>query len=174
MKYRHFYLTYVLIMLVQMIVCNFIYIPPFITLTTLPILIMMLPIETGTIKAMVIAFVTALALDLLSDGLLGLNCLALVPVALLRRPLISLVFGREVFARNENIPDFSRSAFSFSVGSILCLSLFLAIYILADGAGTRPFWFNLTRFVASLVADYVVAIIVSIAFNSTANSSRWN
>ena len=40
-------------------------------------------------------------------------------------------------------------------------SIFLLIYIVADGAGTRPFWFNAARFGASLAAGYVLAMTVA-------------
>ena len=47
--------------------------------------------------------------------------------------------------------------FSLMISSIL----FLAIYIFLDGAGTRPVLFNLTRTGASLICNYILAVIVT-------------
>ena len=174
MKHDNFYLTFSLIIIAQMVVDNFIHMTPLLTVTTLPILIMILPIETGTIKSMVVAFITALLVDLLSDGLIGLNVFALVPVALLRKGLISLVFGSGVFAREDNISIAKQGFFRYTVGSILFLAIFLALYIIGDGAATRPIWYNLVRFVLSLVANYVVALFISVVVTSSSTSSRWS
>ena len=38
--------------------------------------------------------------------------------------------------------------------------IFLTIYIILDGAGTKDVWFNLTRGAVSLAASYLVSLIV--------------
>ena len=48
-----------------------------------------------------------------------------------------------------------------SVALIMAQSLFLAIYIWADAAGTRPLWFCALRFAASLAAGYILSIFVA-------------
>ena len=42
---------------------------------------------------------------------------------------------------------------------LLSLMIFLVIYIWADGAGTRPLWFNGMRLGASLVASFLVSLL---------------
>ena len=42
---------------------------------------------------------------------------------------------------------------------LLALLLFLLIYIWADGAGTRPLWFNGLRLAASLTASFLVSLL---------------
>ena len=39
--------------------------------------------------------------------------------------------------------------------------IFLAIYVTLDGAGTRPFWFNVSRFWLSLAANTALAILTA-------------
>ena len=36
----------------------------------------------------------------------------------------------------------------------------MAIYIIADGAGTRPLWFNVARFFASVASSYLLSLII--------------
>ena len=109
---------------------------------------------------MCIAFATGFAVDLLSEGLLGLNVLALVPVAFVRKEVIRLIFGGELFARKE---DFSVRKNGFGkvlLAIFLVQALFLLVYIWADGAGTRPLSFNAIRVGASLAAGVIVSLLV--------------
>ena len=106
MRSSEFWLVYVLLLLAQLILGNYFTLSPYLMLSVLPVMVLCIPIRVGSVGAMIIAFVSGLIVDLLSEGVLGLNALALVPVAWLRNPVISLVFGGELFARKE---DFSAS-----------------------------------------------------------------
>jgi hypothetical protein len=122
-------------------------------------MVLCIPIRVGTVGAMFIACVSGLVIDFLSEGVLGLNALALIPVAFARNGIIGLIFGPELFARKE---DFSVGRCGFgkvAVSVLLALLIFLVIYIWADGAGTRPLWFNGLRLAASLVASFVVSLL---------------
>ena len=159
MKRGDFWIAYVLLLVAQLLLSNFFHVTPYIFLTILPVMVLCIPIRVGTAGAMFIAALTGLAVDYLSEGVLGLNALALIPVAFARNGIIGLVFGRELFARKE---DFSIERCGFGkVATALFLStlLFLVIYIWADGAGTRPLWFNGLRLAASLGSSFVVSLL---------------
>ena len=159
MKRGNFWIAYVLLLVAQLLLSNFFHVTPYIFLTILPVMVLCIPIRMGTAGAMIIAALTGLTVDYLSEGVLGLNALALIPVAFTRNGIIGLVFGRELFARKE---DFSIERCGFGkVATALFLStlLFLVIYIWADGAGTRPLWFNGLRLGASLGASFVVSLL---------------
>ena len=49
----------------------------------------------------------------------------------------------------------------FSTYIIIAQALFLIIYIAADGAGTRPFWFNALRFAISLPAGTLLSLFIA-------------
>ena len=53
----------------------------------------------------------------------------------------------------------SRQAVTASVST--AVALFLAIYIILDGAGTRPMWYNLTYFGLSLVCNWLLSLLVT-------------
>ena len=153
-----FWLIYVLLVIAQLLLTNYLRVSPYLMLTILPVMVLCISIRTGTLGAMLIAFVTGLAVDFLSDGLPGLNALALVPVAYCRNGIIRLVFGTEVFAREE---DFSVQKNGFGkVFQALFIAqvIFLVIYIWVDGAGMRPFSFNAIRFAVSLVAGILISL----------------
>ena len=160
MRQSRFSTSFILLLIVQICLCNFLRLSQFVMLSILPAMILMIPIKRGTFVSLIIAFVSALAVDLLSDGLLGLNILALVPVAFARKGIITLVFGEEIFARKEDVSIPRQGFWKMTVAILMVQSLFLLIYLFADGAGTRPAWFNVSRFAASLVSGYMLSLFV--------------
>lgn len=161
MNRNHFFLSYLLLLILQMLLSNYFNLSPYISLSILPVMILMLPIRYGTVFAMLLAFASGLAVDWLSEGVIGLNALALVPVALARKGIIYLVFGSEFFVRKENISLRKHGFAKMSVAIVMAQSLFLLIYIWADGAATRPFSFNATRFFVSLIAGWLLSLLLS-------------
>lgn len=156
---RGFWIAYVLLLLAQLLLSNYFHVTPYIFLTILPVMVLCIPIRVGTVGAMLIACLSGLAIDFLSEGVIGLNALSLIPVAYARHGLIGLIFGPELFARKE---DFSIGRWGFgkvAVAVFLSLLIFLVIYIWADGAGTRPLWFNGLRLAASLGASFLVSLL---------------
>ena len=129
-------------------------------LSLLPVLVVTIPLRISTIGALCIAFATGLSVDLLAEGMIGINTVALLPVAFVRRSLARLLFGDELFARKE---DFSvrRNGFAKVFAALFIeQALFLAVYIWVDGAGVRPLWFGAVRFGISLAGGIIVSLLV--------------
>lgn len=161
MRKSDFWIVYLLLLVAQLLLSNYFQLTPYVMLTILPVMILCIPIRVGTVGVLIIAFLSALVVDLLSEGVLGLNAFALLPVALLRNPVIRLIFGDEIFARNE---DFSvqRSGFGKVALAVFLVQLvFLSFYVWADGAATRPLWFNLARIGASTFASFLLSLLVA-------------
>ena len=156
-----FFWMFVILTVAQMLITNYLHLSYYITLSILPTLILFLPIRIGTVGAMVIAFITGFAVDFFAEGLIGINMLSLVPVAFIRRSLLSLVFGGEIFARQEDPSAGKNGIGAVLLAILLAEALFLAVYILADGAGMRPVWFNLIRFVCSLGVGTVLSLFAA-------------
>ena len=161
MKQTRFLITFLLLLLVQICIANFFRLSQYVMLSILPAMILLLPIRHSTTPGLIIAFFTGLAVDLLSDGLLGLNALSLVPVAFCRIGIIRLIFGEEIFARKEDISIPRQGIWKMSVAILMAQAIFLLIYIWADGAGTRPLWFSGIRFAASLAGGYILSLFVA-------------
>lgn len=158
MRKSGFWWMYLLLLIAQLLLSNYAVFTPYVTLSILPVMVLCMPIRVGTVAAMLIACASGLTVDLLSEGLLGLNALALVPVAFFRYSVIRLVFGGELFAREE---DFSvrRSGFGkVALALLIMQALFLLVYVWADGAGVRPLWFQAARVGASWLAGFLVSL----------------
>lgn len=158
MRKSAFWAVYLLLVIVQLLLSNYFTFTPYVMLSILPVMVLSMPTRVGTVPAMLIAFLTGLTVDFLSEGLIGLNALALVPVALIRNGVIGLVFGQELFARREDFSIRKNGLPQVLLALLICQILFTAVYVWADAAGTRPFWFNAARFGASLAAGILVSL----------------
>lgn len=161
MKTQNFGLLFFLMVLGQMTLCNFAGFSPYITLTMLPAMIICVPLTVSTPLCLLLAFATGLSVDWLSEGLIGLNAASLVPVALMRKPLIRFFLGEDLITRSDSFSFRKNGIGKISLVLIVSLLIFLGIYVFLDGAGTRPAWFNLTRIGLSLLCNYVLALIVT-------------
>jgi len=150
---------YLILLLAQMVICNYFHLTYYVTLSLLPALILFLPTRIGTVGAMLIAAATGLLVDSLAEGLPGLNMFALVPVAFARRSILSLVCGSELYANGENLSMKKHGTGTVITVLLIGEALFLLLYIWADSAGTTPFWFNLLRFLFSLVAGVLLCLM---------------
>ena len=158
MKNR-FVLTYVLLVIAQMLLCNYFHFTPYIMLTILPIMVFCIPTRVSVFWTLIIAFVTGLAVDYFAEGIIGLNAAALLPVAILRRTLIEAIFGPEPFEQEENITVKKYGLAKVSLAIFIITAIFLLIYNLADCAGTRPFIFILAKVCLSLLASYILSLL---------------
>ena len=147
---QNFGLLYILLAVCQIMMCSFTHLGPFIMLTMLPAMILCIPTNVRTVTCMVIAFASGFATDWLSEGLLGLNTAALLPVAVSRKWFIRIFLGEDLIARNDSFSIRKNGLGKVSLALMASTMLFLAVYIFLDGAGTRPFWFCFIRFVVCL------------------------
>ncbi len=154
-------LKYLLLLLAQIVLWNYFNFTQYLFVAFLPAMILCLPVSRSAVYAMVVAFLTGLAADFLVTGQLGLTSFALVPVALLRRPVITLVFGSELFARGEDL-SFQRQGWQkFLLAVLLLTAVFLLLYLWVDDAGMHPFWFLAVKFAASLAVSTALSLHVA-------------
>ncbi len=157
---QNFGLLYCLLLVCQVLLCNYFQFTPYAMLTLLPAMILCVPLTVSTVGCMFLAFASGLAVDWLAEGIIGLSASALVPVALLRKPVIRIFFGEDLITRKDSFSLRKYGMAKVSAAVITCLVVFLTIYIFLDGAGTRPLWFNLIRGGVTLLCSYLVSMIV--------------
>ena len=157
---QNFGILYVLLVICQVLMSTFTQLGPYIMLSMLPAMILCIPTGIRTSICMLIAFASGLSVDWLSEGFLGLNVAALLPVALLRKGIIRIFLGEDIINRNDTFSIRKNGLGKVSLALITSISVFLAIHIFLDGAGTRPTWFCLTRFGVSLACNWFVGLLV--------------
>lgn len=158
---QNFWIYYILLLIGQLVLCNYFPFSLYVVLTMLPAMIICIPLTVSTAACMFIAFASGLAVDWLSEGILGLNAAASVPVALLRKPLIRFFLGEDLITRSDSFSFRKNGMAKISVTMLLAASVFTGIYIWLDGAGTRPLAFNLIRIGGSVLATWLLSLLVT-------------
>lgn len=166
MRNPTFGILYILLVIVQMIICNYFQFSPYFVLSILPAMVLCIPLNIGTGMAMVIAFVTGLSVDWLAEGLIGINTIALLPVAYARKTIIRIILGEDLISRQESFTFRKNGIVKIGIALLISYLIFFVIYITFDGAGTRSFWFNLLRFILSLSGSLIAALITTSAITS--------
>ncbi len=160
MTRQKYILIFILLLIGQMFICNYLNFNVFITISLLPALIICLPLRNGTIAALLIAFVSGLGVDFFSDAVLGLNAFALLPVALIRIPVIRAFLGDEIIERQGHFSIRANGLGKISSILLIAIAVFSLFYIVMDGAWLRPFWFNISRLGISVLCSYLLGILV--------------
>lgn len=161
MKNHNFGILFILLVIAQMIICNYFQMTPYIVLSILPAMILCIPLTVSTNVCMLIAFASGLTVDWLAEGLIGINAASLVPVAMARKTIIRIFLGEDLIARRDSFTFKKNGIGKISIALFASLAIFFAIYIILDGAGTRPHSFNLIRFTASVTASLALSLVVS-------------
>lgn len=158
---QNFGIMYTLMLICQIALCNFSPVGPYIMLSVLPAMVLCIPLTVSTIGCMFIAFASGLATDWMSEGLIGINAASLVPVALSRRTIIRVFFGEDLINRKDSFSFNKFGTAKVSAAILTSLAIYLAFYVVLDGAGTRPLWFSLSYFGASLVCNWILSLLVT-------------
>lgn len=169
---NNFTLKYLLLLLLQILILSFCNFSQFLMICYLPTLILLLELKRGAIFSMIIAFLTGFAVDFFSGSPLGLTAFALVPVGAFRLLIIRGVIGPEVRDHGERI-SYARNGFKdVFVAIVLASAIFFLFYIIADSAGTRPFWVDMTKFAVSLLVSSLVSAFIARILDPETDS-RW-
>jgi ABC-type Fe3+-siderophore transport system permease subunit len=161
-KNRSIFVLIAVMMVIQIIICDYIYTGPYIHLTLLPLIILSISAEHSYPRLALISFAVGFLIDLVSDGILGLNSAAAVMTATFVRPISYITINRERSDKLER-PTLSDVGFFryFRYSTYLTL-IFLITYILLDCAGFRPASFILMRIALSYVANIIMILFVSV------------
>lgn len=161
MRRTYFNITFILLAIVQMVICNYFQFSPYFVISILPAMVLCMPLNISTNMCMLAAFVTGLSVDWLAEGLIGINASALIPVAYARKTLIRIFLGEDLISRKESFSFRKNGVGKILIALLISYALFFAVYIFLDGAGVRPFLFNLTRFILSILCSLIPGLLVT-------------
>ena len=161
MKGYRFVIVFVLLVLVQIVLCNFLNLSRYAVLSYLPVLILMLPVRWNRIVMMLFAFALGFLVDFFSTGMLGLTSLALVPVALSRGLVVAGMFGDELGSREGELSLSRFGLPKFALATLLLCALYFIVYVWADSAGTLAFWQCALRVLLSVLVSMPVCLFIA-------------
>ena len=153
-------LVYFLLIPVQVILSQLVQPGPDWVLTILPVTLLCLPTDWSALRCMLFAFATALFVDFFSGGIIGLNALAITPVAWLRNFFLRKFFNDDLVERGEPL-SLRKWGFPSVLGLVLLMTaLFLLVYIVVDASDQRGLLLEGRTFLLSLLADTVLSLLV--------------
>lgn len=155
-------LFFVLVFLLQLVISDYVHPGPYVFLTLVPFLILNIPLSRSPHTVMLIAFALGLGVDVLSDGVTGLNAFAAVLAAAPRRFFYRLLVNADRQDKTE-VPRLSDVGPGKYIKYLAALTfLYVAAYVALDCISFRPVGFVLVKFAASFAASLLLGLLLAI------------
>lgn len=154
---------FALLMLLQLLVLNHVYLGGYVMPMLYVLFILMLPTDTRRIPMLLIAFGTGLLMDIMNN-MLGFHALACTVVAMLR-----ILFVDRILTRNEPVVITTPSIYSVTPQYyisylMLLLAVFYLVFYTAELFGFRSFGGVLLASVCSTLATTLLAVLYQFVF----------
>lgn len=152
----------ILLFLLQLVLSDYVHLGPWICLCLLPLLILQIPLSRSPHVVMLIAFGLGLGLDILSDGVPGLNAFAAVLAAAPRKFFFRLLVNSDRQDKTE-VPLLTEVGLIkyLKYLAVLC-AIYMAAYVLVDCISFRPLGFIALKFLISWVASTALCLLLAI------------
>ena len=149
----------ILLFLLQLVISDYVHLGPWITLCLLPLLILQIPRSRSPHVVMLIAFGLGLGLDILSDGVPGLNAFAAVLAAAPRKFFYRLLVNADRQDKTE-VPLLRETGLLKYLGVLT--AIYLAAYTLVDCISVRPLGYIAAKFLISWVASTALCLLLAL------------
>lgn len=152
----------ILLFLLQLVISDYVHLGPWISLCLLPLLILLIPLSRSPHVVMLIAFGLGLGLDILSDGVPGLNAFAAVLAAAPRKFFYRLLVNADRQDKTE-VPLLRESGLLKYLKYLGVLTaIYLAAYTLVDCISVRPLGYIAAKFLISWVASTALCLLLAL------------
>lgn len=162
MRTRAYTLLTLVTLFVQVFILNNLSISPLVIPMVYIIPIVMMPIESSQLKVLLAGLLLGIVMDI-SMGTMGLNTLATLPIAFLRRPLLNSLAGLSSISKEEGIPSTKRLGMRFHRYFIVMIVLHSLLFYFAEWLSFDNFGMLLLRIVCStlvsLLLDYIIVML---------------
>lgn len=152
--------TALLLILAQGALDNYVNLSVYLDITLCLFIVLMLPYRTGTVTAMLTAFAVGLVTDFLGNSIPGMSSAALTAAALCRKGMLQLTAGKESSSKEKHQTMDSLGTRRFLLYSMPLILICLAVYILIDSSGFRPFGLCMARLAISMAANTVIMLLL--------------
>ena len=157
---------FVLLFLLQLVISDYVHLGPWISLSLIPLLLLLLPLSYRPQVVLLIAFGLGLGLDILSDGVPGLNAFAAVLAAAPRKFFYRILVNADRQDKTEVpvIPEIGLGKYLKYLAVLA--AIYLAASVLVDCISFRPASFIAVKFLASWVASTALCLLLALPLQS--------
>lgn len=156
----------VFLLLIQLLISGYINIWPMLYIAVFPLLVITLPYTCNHIVSILVAFCFGLLIDILSDGVLGLNAASIVALAYFRPLLFRVAVSKTTLENTIEITQRTIGTTQFLLVTALSYALFFTIYIALDSWGYFSFIYTTARFLLNIIINTAVALLLWKSINS--------
>ena len=148
----------------QILVSEYVNIWALLYIAVFPQFIILLPPTINRSAYMLIAFVLGLSIDILADGVMGLNAAALTAMAYSRGPILKLIIPKASFENYENHPIIPRTVepYKLALLSGMMLAVFFTVYVLFDSAASFSFWYTVLKIALCVAVNSIITFVCNI------------
>ena len=155
-------LFFLLVFLLQVILTDYLHLGPFVYLCLIPFLILNIPFSRRPQLVLVAAFGIGLSLDLVSDGVAGLNAAAAVAAAASRQLLYRTLVNSDRQDKTEVPYPAGIGMGKYLKYAVAVTAVYMAVYVLFDCVSFRPVGFMLLKFIASTVLSTGLGLLLTL------------
>lgn len=156
----------VFLLLIQLLISGYINIWPMLYIAVFPLLVITLPYTCNHIVSILTAFCFGLLVDILSDGVLGLNAAAIVAITYFRPLLFRVAVSKTTLENTIEITQRTIGTTQFLLITALSYAIFFTIYIALDSWGYFSFIYTIARFLLNIIINTAVALLLWKSVNS--------
>lgn len=155
-------IIYAVVILLQVILNNYVNLGPMIYICLIPLLVIYLPLDQKNYISLIIAFGMGLVIDILSDGVLGLNAGAATLVALVYKPLFYPIFQKNNYSKKYILPIRESGLWQHALYLLIILAIYFLFYIAFDGLAKTTLLVSLIRYLVNLLVNLALALVIDI------------
>lgn len=153
-------ILFVLFLVAQVIVSTYVNLGPLFFICFYPLFILSLSVRISPIPLMLLSFVMGLGVDILTDGIWGLNAAASVALAFSRPLLLYL------FAKRSDLESLTRAGLSdmgfvrYTTYIISGLTIHHSVYAILENLGTPFFVENFLMMGLSIIINTFIILLI--------------
>ncbi len=155
-------IIYAVVILIQVIMNNYVNLGPMVYICLVPLLVIYLPLDQKNYLTLIIAFGLGLLIDILSDGVLGLNAGAATLVALVYKPLFYPIFQKNNYSKKYILPIRESGLWHHVLYLLIILAIYFLFYIAFDGLAKTTLLVSLIRYLVNILVNLAIALAIDL------------
>ncbi len=155
-------IIYAVVILIQVIMNNYVNLGPMVYICLVPLLVIYLPLDQKNYLTLIIAFGLGLLIDILSDGVLGLNAGAATLVALVYKPLFYPIFQKNNYSKKYILPIRESGLWHHVLYLLIILAIYFMFYIAFDGLAKTTLLVSLIRYLVNILVNLAIALAIDL------------
>ncbi len=160
MRRNQWILIAILLVIVQILFDGLVHTGIYLCLFPVLFIIINLPYKYKTLPTLLIAFALGLFVDMMGNGVIGLNAAAATAVAFCRQGLLQMIAGQFIIDKSERPDLFSLGYIKITGYSAICSSIYLTVFVITETGGFSNFLVSLARISISTFFNCALMVIM--------------